>query len=71
VDFSIQSASIPDAFTDVLGETLTAFATPTAGKVTRTFAAPVLARWIRVHATKLGADDFGNHYLQLAEIEPF
>ena len=71
VDFSIQSASTPDAFVDVAGETLTAFPTPTTGKVTRTFGAPVVARWLRVHATRLGADDFGNHYLQLAEIEPF
>jgi hypothetical protein len=32
------------------------------------FGAPVSARYVRVNATRLGADNLGNYYLQLAEI---
>ena len=55
----------------IAGETHVAFPNPGGTKVVRTFGAALTARWIRVHATRLGADDFGNHYLQLAEIQPF
>ena len=68
VDFSIQSGS-PAGWTDVPGEAQVGFARPS-GKVVRTFAAPVTTRYLRVHATRLGADDVGNHYLQLGELEP-
>lgn len=69
VDFSIQTGS-PAGWTDVPGEVLTAFPNPGGTKVVRTFASKVKSRYLRVHATKLGADDAGNHYLQLAEIVP-
>ena len=47
-----------------------AFPKPGAGPVARTVGAPVDARFLRGRATRLGADDMGNHYLQLAELEP-
>lgn len=70
VDFSIQSATSLDAWTDVPGEAQTAFPNPGAAKVVRTFGAKVTARYLRLHATKLGLDDVGNRYLQLSEILP-
>lgn len=38
--------------------------------VAHSFVAEVLARRVRVVATKLGPDNFGDHYFQLAEFEP-
>lgn len=38
--------------------------------VAHNFVAEVLARRVRVVATKLGQDNFGNHYFQLAEFQP-
>lgn len=38
--------------------------------VTKTFSGTILARRLRVIATKLSTDDFGNYYFQLAEIAP-
>jgi len=49
---------------------LTGFANPGGQPVARVFGAPATARYLRLRATRLGVDDFGNHYLQLAEIEP-
>jgi len=43
--------------------------TPT-GPVTHLFAGEIVARRIRVRATELTTDDYGNYYFQLAEFEP-
>ena len=68
VDFELQSATTMDAFTPIPGETHVAFANPGSTPVTRTFATKLTARWLRLSATKLGADNFGNHCLQLGEL---
>jgi hypothetical protein len=70
VDFSIQSSADSSTWTDVPGQSHTGFANPGSAPVVLSFAAPVTARYLRVNATSLGADGNGNHYLQLAEIEP-
>jgi hypothetical protein len=67
LDFRIEAATTADAFTLVPGETHVGYPKPTA-PVTLTFASKLTARWLRLTATKLGTDDFANHYLQLAEL---
>jgi hypothetical protein len=68
VDFTLQSSTDAKSWTDIPGEVFTAFANPGAQAVERTFGTPATARYVRLHATRLGADNFGNHYLQLAEL---
>jgi hypothetical protein len=70
VDFAIQSSPDGSAWTDVAGQGHTAFANPGSTPVKLTFGASVTARYLRVYATRLGPDNAGNHYLQLAEIVP-
>ncbi|MBN1774219.1 MAG: discoidin domain-containing protein [Deltaproteobacteria bacterium] len=70
VDFALQTSDDAASWTDVPGESHVGFANPGGTPVVRTFAAPVRARCLRLRATRLGADDFGNHYLQLAELIP-
>lgn len=70
VDFSVQTSTDGATFTDVPGQSYTGYATPMASPVTLTFASTAYGRYVRVNATKLGQDDQGNHYLQLAEIVP-
>ena len=45
---------------------------PNPGSNTQTFAflTPVAASLIRLYATTLGADDYGNYYLQIADMKP-
>jgi hypothetical protein len=69
VDFSIQTSADGNAWTDVPGQSHTGFPSPSA-PVALTFGAPVSARYLRINATRLGADNLGNYYLQLAEIVP-
>lgn len=64
VDFTIQTSETGATWTDVVSKT--AFANPGSTPVELPFTAS--ARWLRLSASKLGADDFGNHYLQLAEV---
>lgn len=70
VDFSIQSSSDGVNYMNVPGQVYGGYANPGSQPASFTFAVPVTARFLRVWATRLGADDSGNHYLQLAEIMP-
>lgn len=70
VDFTVQQSLDGASWSDVAGETQTAFPNPGSTPVVRSFETPVDARHLRLRATKLGADENGNHYLQLAELEP-
>ncbi|NMC69918.1 MAG: hypothetical protein GYA57_07625 [Myxococcales bacterium] len=70
IDFALQTSDDAASWVDVPGEAQTGFPNPGGAPVVRTFAAPVRARYLRLRATRLGADDFGNHYLQLAELVP-
>ena len=39
------------------------------GSITEPLSVPVSTRYVRIHATDLAADDFGNHYLQIGEVK--
>lgn len=68
VDFKIQSSSDAKTWTDIPGQSYTGYVNN--GSVqTFNFDAPVIDRFIRVYATKLGTDDNGGYYFQLAEIK--
>ncbi len=70
VDFSFQTSDDASAWTDVPGQSYTAHPSPGSSPVVISFSSPVVARYLRIDATKLGPDDHGNFYLQLAEIRP-
>jgi len=44
------------------------FATPSATTTTFAFGSPYSARYVRVHATRLSSDQYGNYYLQFSEV---
>ncbi len=67
VDYRLQVATAWGAWSDVPGEAVTGATAPTA-PLDRTFASPVSARYLRLLASRLGTDDFANHYLQLVEL---
>lgn len=69
VDFSIQTSADGTTYADVPSAIFTGYANPGSTPVVLTFAG-VSARYVRLNATRLGVDDAGNHYLQLAELEP-
>ena len=70
VDFAIQVSADGTAWTHVAGQKHVGFPNPGGKPVTLSFGSPVTAQYLRVRATRLGADNYGDHYLQLAEIEP-
>ncbi|HEX7663842.1 MAG TPA: discoidin domain-containing protein [Polyangiaceae bacterium] len=70
VDFTIQTSTDGATFTVVPGATFTGYANPGSTTAAITFGALVSARYVKLDATRLGADDSGNHYLQLSEITP-
>jgi F5/8 type C domain len=63
VDFAIQTSSDGSTWTSVPGQTYTGFANPGSADVSFTFN-PVVTRYVRLAATRLGADDHGNYCLQ-------
>ncbi|MCD9021648.1 discoidin domain-containing protein [Cohnella silvisoli] len=66
VDFKLQYSANGTTFSDIPGHSYTSYPNP--GSSVRTFTfAPLKAKALRVIATKLGPDDFGNYYFQLAE----
>jgi len=67
VDFSLQSSSDGANWADIPGAQFTGHP-PAMAPETLMLGAPVATRFVRVYATRLGADDNGTHYLQLAEI---
>ncbi len=70
VDFSIQTSADASTWTDVPGENFTGYPNPGSTPAAFNFASVASTRYLRVNATRLGVDDAGNHYLQLAEIDP-
>jgi hypothetical protein len=70
LDFSIQTSPDASTWTDIPGQVYTSYPNPGSTPAALTFGSPVTARFLRLNVTRLGADDFGNHYLQLAEIQP-
>ncbi|HEY0826707.1 MAG TPA: discoidin domain-containing protein [Bacilli bacterium] len=69
VDFKFQSSNDGVSWSDISGASYTAYPNP--GSTTKTFKfnSTVNTRYLRLYATKLGSDNFGNYYLQMAEIK--
>jgi F5/8 type C domain. len=69
VDFKFQYSDDGKTWTDVPGQSYTNYSQPSnQNPITFTFGSPVLTRYIRLYATKFGADSFGYYYMQLAEM---
>ncbi|CAF1624258.1 unnamed protein product, partial [Didymodactylos carnosus] len=70
IDFTIQSLVTMDGsvWQNVLGQNITNFPNPGNQSVHRPFLVLSYARWFRILATKLGKDNHGNSYFQLAEL---
>lgn len=68
VNFKIQYSNDASTWTDVTGQDYVDYYSP--GNTTQVFpfSSLVSARYLRVYATKLRADAFGNYYMQLDEI---
>jgi hypothetical protein len=67
VNFTIQSSPDGTTWTTVPGQTYTGYTNPGSTQQSFQFAAGVTARYFRVNATSLGADDSGNFALQLSD----
>lgn len=67
IDFAFQSSVDGITFEAVPGLSFKEYPAPT-GAISFSPTAPVNARYIQLAATKLGADQYGNHYLQINEI---
>lgn len=70
VDFKWQYSTDASAWSDVSGQSYTNYPRPDGSDMTFTFESEVSARYVRLYATKLSADNYGNNYLQIAEIAP-
>lgn len=68
VDFSLQSSADGTTWSTISGQTYTAYANPGSRARSFAFSAPVTARYFRILATKLSADDVGNYALQLGDL---
>ncbi len=68
-DYQVQSTTDGSSWATIPGESYTNQPIPT-GVVTHQFSDKIDARGIRILATKLRQDDYGNYYFQLAEIQP-
>ncbi len=69
-NFQLQTSTNGTLWTDVSRQVYTAFPAPTQATVDFIFDSQISARYVRVLATKLGMDSFGNYYLQIAEVAP-
>ncbi|WP_019909756.1 discoidin domain-containing protein [Paenibacillus sp. HW567] len=68
LDFKLQYSNDGIRWQDIPGQSYTNFSNN--GSVrTFTFTQPILARFIRLYATRLGVDDRGNNYFQLVEMK--
>ncbi|AKG34396.1 discoidin domain-containing protein [Paenibacillus durus] len=67
-DFKIQFSNDALNWSDIPGQSYTHYVND-GSMHTFTFVNPVIARYVRVYATKLGADDMGNYYFQLNELQ--
>lgn len=67
IAFNLQSSTDGSTWTTIPGQSYTGYANPSSGSVQPfTFATPIQAQYIRLQATQLGNDSYGNPYLQIA-----
>ncbi|MCD9020269.1 discoidin domain-containing protein [Cohnella silvisoli] len=67
-DFKLQSTTDGATWTDISGQSYTNYPNPGAVEQTFTLGSVLQVSGIRIYATKLGADNAGNYYLQLPEL---
>ncbi|MEU2718816.1 discoidin domain-containing protein [Streptomyces sp. NPDC007205] len=70
IDFTVQSSDDGRKFNDVPFQLHAGFTNPGSTDVALAFAAPVQARFIRILASRLGTDPYGNPHFELAELSP-
>lgn len=68
LDFKLQYSNNGIRWLDIPGESYTNFSN-TGNVRTFTFSQPILARFIRMYATRLGLDDMGGYHFQLADLK--
>lgn len=68
LDFKLQYSNDGTRWQDIPGQSYTNFSN-TGSARTFMFSQPILARFIRLYATRLGVDDGGKNYFQLAELK--
>jgi hypothetical protein len=68
-DFKFQTSNDGTIWTDIPGQSYIGYTNPGSTDQIFTFSA-VSARYVRMYATKLGADDYGTFYFQLEDIYP-
>lgn len=68
VDFRIEKSNDGVNWDRIRGQSYTNYSNPGSAVQVFNFADVVNARYVRIYATKLGADSVGNKYFQLAEV---
>jgi hypothetical protein len=68
VDFRFQSSDDGENWSDIEDQSYTAYQCRDTIEQKFFFGSPVETRYIRLYATKLSADSYGNYYCQVAEI---
>jgi hypothetical protein len=66
-DFKFQYSTNGTSWTDVSGQSYTNYPDPGSNEQSFVFGSAVNARYIRLYATKLRADQYGNYYCQIAD----
>lgn len=67
-NFTLQTSTDGVNWSNVPGQSYTGYANPGNNTQSFTFSSPVQAQYVRVYATQLTADSFGNYYLQMAQM---
>jgi hypothetical protein len=68
VNFKFQSSDDGENWSDIEGQSYSAYQCRDTIEQKFFFGSPVETRYIRLYATKLSADSYGNYYCQIAEI---
>ncbi|GAG88744.1 unnamed protein product, partial [marine sediment metagenome] len=68
VDFKFQTSDDGTLWTDISGQSYTNYDCADTLDQEFTFSSSVIAQYIRLFATKLSADSYGNYYCQIAEM---
>ncbi|HEY0828407.1 MAG TPA: discoidin domain-containing protein, partial [Bacilli bacterium] len=69
VDFKFQSSNDGTNWTDISGASYSNYTNPGSATQTFKFNSAVSSQYIRLYVTKLGIDDFGIYYLQIADFK--
>jgi len=67
VDFKLQYSNNGSTWTDITGQSYTNYPNPGSTTQSFKFGSSISARYIRLYATKLSPDSYGNYYCQIDE----